>query len=1358
MIKYIFSLKFILFFCLNLLGQKQDVVINVQHFTQEDGLSNGGIYTVIEDSRGVIWAGTNNGLNRFDGQSFKIYTTENGLLQNNIDNLYQDGNIIWCIHRNQESVNLKKDFTLFDTQKEQVVLWEEYKKDLPFDKEDIAEFVPYTRNNIFMFRLEDSTYYANLPKKGLTKLPRIDKESFLPLPDGCLTWTINHDNPHIRKVDLNGNELYKIPLHLEHPKFLKNHFGFTYLGTNKQNEILLGCNFIDSYSLLLKINEKGKLTVTENYKKTLRALDIPPLGYLAEEAAFYFLPEFQAFAFLYKKTFLLITFEGKVIYKTEGDFSEKAKRILYKSQGSKTLWTNDSGQLSQIDLKQNHFINYTFPNASGFRGITPINNLLYFNHSNGILQLPLDNSDDISTFSNIAGLSNLNYNDNLIASSYGALTKYNLITKEVITENIQERANIWALYADNDNRIWYSENGIFNFNFEDKKIIEGEYNEFKELKNNTIYHFHKKENDHLWLCTTSGLYEWHPDKGVLARYWSGGKGEFYIPSDDIRHLYFDKKKQEYWLASRQDGLIRWQPNIEKSKVFKLNRLKSNTFHSVFADDYDYLWLSTENGIIQFDKTTGKYQVHLPKNGTLSSEYNRIAHFQAVDGTIYFGGNEGITKIQPKYFKYFRDIKNQAKVIVVELNQYLDKTNTIENLTADFYENNQIKLQSGDRFFSLTLAINQYRHSKNIYYLYKIKGNDEEWLTSKTNEISISGLPYGNQTLIIKASLENGAYSKVLEIPIKVLRPFYLTWWFVVLLLIFIVSSTFLIIQWRTKQLNEQKKTLQIEVEKRTQKIAVQTEELKALDKAKSTFFANVSHELRTPITLIKGPIKSLLKMDSLSHREIKLLSIAKQNTTNLLRLVNEILDLTKLENSKLTLEESPIILYKFLKRIIGSFQSVAEKKEIDLRLFYELEENLQIELDADKFEKIINNLLTNALKFTSKNGFVHLIIINKNEHIIIKVQDNGRGIPSEDVPNVFNRFYQSSKNTKAEGGLGIGLSLSITFAKLMKGNIWVESSTNKDNHGSTFYLSLPKTIATQKPIINEIIAPEKQLIVEQSQPIAPILPSVELPTILLVEDNLDLQEYIAFLLSPFYNIITAEHGEAALAYLNSATLNQSTFPSLIISDMMMPIMDGFVFLENVKANDKWRSIPVIMLTARAELTHRLKALRIGIDDYMVKPFDEEELLVRIENLLRNYEERQNYALTQLPLAVEQSVTKSKKAIQNTVVVTTTADEKWLKTIENIIINNIKNPQFSIDFIADKLAMNRIKFYKKIKQLTGLTPNQYTRIIRLKMAKDYLENKTYKTVKEVANEIGFQRVDYFSKLYKKEYGKMPSSYF
>lgn len=443
---------------------------------------------------------------------------------------------------------------------------------------------------------------------------------------------------------------------------------------------------------------------------------------------------------------------------------------------------------------------------------------------------------------------------------------------------------------------------------------------------------------------------------------------------------------------------------------------------------------------------------------------------------------------------------------------------------------------------------------------------------------------------------------------------------------------------------------------------------------------------------------------------------------------------------------------------MASFESVANQGEVDFIFRYQEDKYLQLLLDQQKVEIILLNLLSNAFKFTSKQGTVQLSVTNEGEFINFTVSDTGRGIHPEDLPNIFNRFYQSKKKDAAEGGTGIGLALSKEFTTLLGGTITVESQLNE---GTTFTVQLPKqeliSQVNEKDAVliqNEALHTDNQLEAYKQTNTIQAQPT-SAATILLVEDNHDLRYFIQSLLSEKYKVITAENGKIGLEKL-------TTLPcQLIISDVMMPIMDGYEFLKKVKADERYHQIPVIMLTARSAFDDKMKALRIGVDDYLTKPFQEEELFVRIENLLKNAQNRKTAiemtAETEEDILATEPDTAHFKTPHSPKTITPEM-QAWLAELETKLLEKIEDNSYTVDQLAADMAISKRQLGRRIKELVGLTPKQYIAIIRFTKARELLENKTYPTVKAVALSVGFKDVSYFSRQYKKQFGKLPSEYF
>ncbi|MCA0236408.1 MAG: response regulator [Bacteroidetes bacterium] len=606
-------------------------------------------------------------------------------------------------------------------------------------------------------------------------------------------------------------------------------------------------------------------------------------------------------------------------------------------------------------------------------------------------------------------------------------------------------------------------------------------------------------------------------------------------------------------------------------------------------------------------------------------------------------------------------------------------------------------------------------------------------------LRLSGLSYGTHLLQIRAQASNSAWAKnELAFSIRVLPPVYLRWWFITLSLLLISCGVWSWIRWRIRQHRLEQERLEREVTRQTATIRHQTEELKRLDEAKSRFFANVAHELRTPLTLMLGPIGTILKNPRLENQERGLATVARQQAQRLLSLVNEILDLSKLESGALLVHETPVLLYPFLHRLTGSFQSHAERLGIGFEFDYHLPRSCKVLLDTDKVEKVLNNLLSNALKFTPAHagGHVRVQVREADGMVQILVSDTGRGIHPDDLPRVFDRFFQTAQpGAPVEGGSGIGLALCREMAQVLNGRIWAESRLGA---GSDFYFEFPK-----KKVVDSDAKMLSEFSKNGNSSAAPHLETPawppNAPRILVVEDHESLRDYIRLILSAHYEVVTAENGLAALALLE----NNAIQPDLIVSDVMMPKMDGFQLLERLKGDDRWRSIPVVMLTARADLHDKLRALRIGVDDYLLKPFEEEELLARVSNLLQN--------------AGRRSVPKENHSAEkdNEPMAFSADDLAWLEQFEQTVERRIPYHDLTADLLADDMAMSRSTLFRQLKRLTGLTPTEYVDEARFQKARLLLETRAVSSVKAAAYSVGLKQVKHFSLNYKKRFGKSPS---
>ncbi len=526
-----------------------------------------------------------------------------------------------------------------------------------------------------------------------------------------------------------------------------------------------------------------------------------------------------------------------------------------------------------------------------------------------------------------------------------------------------------------------------------------------------------------------------------------------------------------------------------------------------------------------------------------------------------------------------------------------------------------------------------------------------------------------------------------------------------------------------------------------------------------------------------GPVNSLLKENDLTDKQLKLLKTAKNSGENLQKLVTQILDLTKLEAGKMEIDEQPTVLSAFFQKELVQFESLAFSKQVEISFEIMLDRNLVANIDQVKYRQILHNLLSNALKFTPAGGQVKVSLAIENDRLLLDVADTGAGIHPTDLPHLFTRYFQTHQPGKpVEGGTGIGLAICHEYTQLFGGKISVESELGT---GSVFRLALPVSIVTETklsekpaPIPAEHPSVYHPLSQENSHQLGgtpaadrsrPADSSEPKPTILVVEDQPELQEYIRFILEDKYHVLTAGNGQVALDLLRDKGRGiacpdlsgrdeahapviphpSSLIPDLVLSDLMMPVMDGYQLLEKLKSEDATRHIPVIMLTARADVRDKLKALRLGVDDYLLKPFDEEELLVRIENLLKNQAGRKEFIAENEPE-------------KETIFISET-DRNWLATFEAYVQKHLSSDTLNIPRLAMEFAMSESTLLRQLKRLTGLSPVSYLQEMRLNEARHLLETRQYDSIARVASKVGYSDLNNFGRSFKQRFGKTPSDF-
>lgn len=652
----------------------------------------------------------------------------------------------------------------------------------------------------------------------------------------------------------------------------------------------------------------------------------------------------------------------------------------------------------------------------------------------------------------------------------------------------------------------------------------------------------------------------------------------------------------------------------------------------------------------------------------------------------------------------------------------------------------LELNEQDNSLRIAFTAAFYQNNDRTVFKWRIKELDETWSSwSSETKKDYTNIPHGTYTFEVVAKNIHFIESDPATIRFTVFPPWYLTWWAYGLYTILAAGFVWGIVLLNTRRLLIKNIQLEEKIEERTEEISQQRNKLLEMDDLKKRFFVNISHELRTPLTLSMGTIDQALRgtYGALNDELYANLKVSKSNSERLLKMVNNILDISKLEGGKIQLYTSPADPARIVQKVLAFFSSRLADKQISLN--EELVEGVEVYLDQDKLETILINLVSNAFKFTPKGGQISVLMKDESDGLVLIVRDSGDGIPTSDLNLVFDRFYQSS-STKSGEGIGVGLALTKELVELHHGSIHAQN-----DHGAVFTLKFQKGKDHLSP--NQIVEephetthsladkyvlrddPKKEEGIE-------IIDEVHGSHILLVEDNPEMRQFVGKILSVNYKVSMVEDGQKGLEFLKNEK------PDLIVTDYLMPNMDGYEMAMEIKKSEDLAFIPLIFLTARAREQDKINVLNLGVDDYLFKPFNPEELMVRIKNLLARKNQRSSFVLQESidPRDIEWKEFPSKMKLQ----------------VDEFIESNLKD-DITSDQLAEFTNQSDRTLYRKIKVNTGLSVMGYVREYRLRKARTLLENQELKTVSEVGYAVGFNYLSHFTKNYKERFGKNPSEY-
>ena len=987
------------------------------------------------------------------------------------------------------------------------------------------------------------------------------------------------------------------------------------------------------------------------------------------------------------------------------------------------LWISTSdGGIDVYNIKNKEFVNITNTRNKIATGLNKAETTTIFKDSKGNILVGTWESGFFILPKNSNNFSNINDSNSSLKSN------------KVMNFAEDSRGILWI-------GTFFS--GLYSYDLKKNKLTHHNSLDFKKYNINTsiIRKIIVDKKDNIWIGTRSGLYQ---IKRTNNRYnitpfnnkFKSVLGEN-VNSTTVFSL-FEDKENDIWIGSLDYGLFKYNYDNDKIEWYNNeNGFIHESVSSITQDKNGDIWISGNKGLSKLDLSQKQFINFNKNDGLLSNKFNYNSVYRDSE-ILYFGGLNGINFFDPNKIKY-----NQELPLVflknLKLSNELATIDTPDSpLKTALNVSKELTLSHDQSFFSIEYVGVNYTRSENNQYAYFMEGFNEKWnyVGSKTNA-TFTNVPPGNYTFMVKAANNDGLWNETpTKLNIKILPAWWETniaWFFYLLGPLLLIFISYRIFSVRIKE----KRTLKSEREEHKQ--------LEALNSKKIQFFTNISHEFRTPLTLILNPLNDIIKSDlkNLSLKTKNKLEIIHKNSNRLSRLINELMDFRKLQFNKMSVNASEIDLIPFIQEVSSHFEDEANQKNIILSVDYS-EKPIIFWGDPSMLEKIIFNLLSNAFKVTPLNGMV-LIEIKKNTEKInfplvhennvfdsleITIEDTGSGIKEENINKIFDRFYQVTEFDKQYyGGTGIGLEVVKNFIELHKGKIEVSS---KLDIGTKFKIHFPYG----KNHLKEInLENKKQELNKKTEVVTDNFENSENKTknktLLIVDDNSELRSYLETELNNDYNILLAENGKTGFELTNKYV------PDLVITDVMMPVMDGLELCKMIKNDIRTSHIPIMMITAKGMEIDKIKGIDSGADVYLQKPFNMDVLKSHLKQLINSRKILFKKYFNGIDFSEN----------------TTSLDQEFMLNVLSYINNNINDNNLNVENLADELLLSRSKLYRKIKALTGLTANEFIRNIRLEKSKDFIENSEF-SISEICYKVGFSSPSYFTKCFKLQYGLLP----
>ncbi len=1366
--------------------EKKKIVF--QYETTNEGINENTTHDILQDKMGFMWFGTPNGLYKFDGFKYTVYQTEQGnknsLSENNVIALYEDSKgLLWIGTDDGVNVLDKETDTFYN-------YFNSYTDNQKSNKTIKINHISEDRNqniwlatNVGIFMVKRN---AKNPFSFIFEFVANDTDQILKAyhiqqsnqEDALLIGT----NQGLKKIDI--HPFTKKP-YLRSTNILPKHFIYD-MHQKKNGEVWLGTSS-GIYSLNLYKITSGKTLKKKFEKKITGAIN----SISNDENGNLWIGGNKDGIYYIENNKVVQHFDAQKKFEQHNLKSNSILKIYADHSG--LIWVGSSrGGLATYDLQKKEF--KTFKNDKSNK------RSLGGNYINALLEE--DNQELwIGTYQN--GLNKMTFNENRevfekiklgssfdekvfslckddfgylwVATQRSGLYRLKLNAKNNVIEQTHYTIKntggnlptntVFKMYKDKKGTIWmcsFSNYGLMRFQPEKNStklpLIESYTTKTKntvQLNTNKVVTILEDREGILWLGTRNGLnkvYRNSENKPVkIIAYTNDRNDPNSLPNNgvfDIRQT----KNGTMWIATFGGGISKvLQNELNKDEIqfktfTKKDGLSDNAVYSILEDQNEFLWMSTNNGLSKFDPKKEIFKNYTKKEGLQHKNFRKYSFHKGKSGLFYFGGIEGFNVFNPLKIKKHT---NLPKTVITDFKIYNKSVKINDSvihkniLNKKIFYTKSIELNYDHKEFSFEFASLHYAAPKNNKYAYKLEGYDKDWIYTDSDKrfASYSNLTNGDYIFKVKsANLDNVWNEKTTDIAIKILPPFWKTWWMYIIYILVVIGLLFL---FRYLILVREKYNTELKLEK------FEREKMEEVNDLKLQFFTNISHEFKTPLTLILGPLEKLIESDKTDSTLKDMLVLMQRNANQLHKLIQQVLEFRKVENNEIELSVTQTDIVKYSKDIFNSFIVLGEKKGIEL-VFKTTEETIVDWFDIDKVEKIINNLLSNALKFTQKGGKISLSISidtpekeTNAKFVEITVKDNGLGVPKSKIPFIFNRFYQVKTNENSTVGSGVGLALTKSLVKLHFGEISVKS---KEKNGSKFKVRLPlgKTYLNKEGVQANYF--EEAELLEQEQIILPSEkedseqnPKTEkLPLLLIVEDMEDMRTFIKSLLEEEYQILEATNG------VEGKKIALEQIPDLIISDVMMPEMDGITLCSELKTNEKTSHIPLVLLTAKSSIESRIKGIETGADSYIPKPFHGNLLKAKLTNLLDTRKLlKEKYKNTDTELASNNDSLNL-------------YDKAFLEKVENIIENNLMKTDFSVVDLGNELAYSRMQLYRKLKSITELSANEFIRSYRLKKAAELLKTSDM-NITEILYEVGFGNRSYFTKCFKLEFEKTPKEY-